>query len=283
MRPVFLLFVACFSLFSISVLHASGEPEYGKATYYADKLHGRKTASGEVYDKQKLTCAHKTHPFGTTLRITRVDNNASVLVKVTDRGPYHDGYVVDISRAAAEKIDLIKAGTARVKVEVVEDGSSDKPVANPTPESISNTTAAADNADGKVMLKYQGTSTASANAVESPATIPANTQAKPAATNGGGVTSNLYKIEATTAAKTGYAVQVASLSYGTELLNELAGLMKKWPGKVLANQITDSTNNAVKIKLLIGPYTDKATAEQKQREVAGKGYKKCFVVSLSEL
>lgn len=282
MRPVLLLFVAFFVLFSFPVLHAAGEPEYGKATYYADKLHGRKTASGEVYDKRKLTCAHKTHPFGTTLRITRVDNNTSVLVKVTDRGPFHDGYVVDISRAAAEKIDLIKAGTARVKVEVVEDDASNKPVANPTPESISNTTTTADNADGKVMLKYQGTSTASANAVEPAAATSSNTQAK-AETNNPGVTSNLYKIEATPAAKTGYAVQVASLSYGTELLNELAGLMKKWPGKVLANQITDSTNNAVKFKLLIGPYTDRATAEQKQREVAGKGYKKCFVVSLNEL
>ncbi|MFZ4632732.1 MAG: septal ring lytic transglycosylase RlpA family protein [Saprospiraceae bacterium] len=282
MRPVFLLFIALFNPFSMPVTQAKGEPEYGKATYYADKLQGRKTASGEVYDKHKFTCAHKTHPFGTMLRVTRVDNNESVLVKVTDRGPYHDGYVVDISRAAAEKIDLIKAGTARVKVEVVEDDSPNKPAANPTPESVTSTPAAADNADSKVMLKYQGGSTASANAAEPAATATANTQARLTATDAG-VTSNLYKIEASPAAKTGFAVQVASLSYGTELLNELAGLMKKFPGKVLANQITDSSSNTVKFKLLVGPYTDKATAEQKQREIAGKGYKKCFVVSLSEL
>ena len=93
--------------------------EYGLASWYADAFQGRKTASGELYDKAKLTAAHKTLPFGTVIKVTRLDNNQSVRVRVNDRGPYIKGRVVDISRAAAERLDLISDGSAEVRVEVV--------------------------------------------------------------------------------------------------------------------------------------------------------------------
>lgn len=94
-------------------------PEYGYAIYYADYFQGKRTANGEIYDKYALTCAHKVHPFGTLLKVTRTDNFKSVVVRVNDRGPYNPGCVVDLSWAAADQIGLLLDGKVEVKVEVV--------------------------------------------------------------------------------------------------------------------------------------------------------------------
>ena len=99
--------------------NGGGEVMTGKASYYADKFIGRKTASGEPYSATKMTAAHKTLPFGTMLRVTNVANGKSVDVKVNDRGPFVAGRIVDLSRAAAEKIDMVRAGVAEVKVQVL--------------------------------------------------------------------------------------------------------------------------------------------------------------------
>lgn len=93
--------------------------EAGTALYYADYLEGRRTASGEVFSQSELTCAHKTYPFGTWLRVTRLDNQQSVTVRVNDRGPFCEGCVVDLSKAAAARINLLQAGRAEVKVEAM--------------------------------------------------------------------------------------------------------------------------------------------------------------------
>ncbi len=92
--------------------------QVGLSSYYADDFQGRKTASGERYDKNALTAAHKEFPFGTFIRVTRLDNGKSVVVKVNDRGPYFEGYVVDLSRRAARVLGIIDMGTAKVKVEL---------------------------------------------------------------------------------------------------------------------------------------------------------------------
>ena len=108
--------------------------EKGNASYYSDKLIGNKTASGERYDAKLFTCAHRTHPFGTQLKITNTANKKSVIVTVNDRGPYHKSRVVDLSKAAAKKIDLIRLGIAKVKVEVVEpEASLEKSINEPLP------------------------------------------------------------------------------------------------------------------------------------------------------
>jgi rare lipoprotein A len=107
-----LLFVAI-STFSLQA------QEIGLAGYYADEFEGSTTAYGERYDKNKLTAAHKTHPLGTYLRITRLDNKKSVVVRVNDQGPYVSRRIVDLSRAAAKKIDMLRDGEAEVQIEVV--------------------------------------------------------------------------------------------------------------------------------------------------------------------
>lgn len=95
----------------------------GSATYYGDSFAGRKTASGERYDPAKFTAAHRTLPFGTVIRVVRMDRKAAVYVRVTDRGPFGSkSRIIDLSRAAAERLDMIRTGVVRVRLEVVEYG-----------------------------------------------------------------------------------------------------------------------------------------------------------------
>ena len=94
--------------------------EEGIASYYSDVFQGKKTASGELYDKNKLTAAHNTLAFGTKVKITDLKNNKSVIVTITDRGPHSEKRMVDLSYAAAEKIGLVKAGLSKVRLEVIE-------------------------------------------------------------------------------------------------------------------------------------------------------------------
>ncbi len=102
-----------------SAKKTTGKTEKGQASYYADKFHGRATASGEKYDKKKLTGAHRTLPFGTIVRVTNTANGKSVDVRINDRGPFKAGRIVDVSRAAAEKLDMIKAGVINCTMEVI--------------------------------------------------------------------------------------------------------------------------------------------------------------------
>lgn len=92
---------------------------YGYSSWYGDKFHGRKTASGEVYDMNKLTAAHRELPFHTYLKVTNLQNNKTVIVKVNDRGPYKHNRIIDLSRAAAQKLDFIGEGLTRVRIEVL--------------------------------------------------------------------------------------------------------------------------------------------------------------------
>ena len=98
---------------------ASADSEEGVASYYADSLAGNPTASGEPYDPQALTAAHKTLEFGTKVRVTYPKNGKSVEVVINDRGPHVDGRIIDLSRAAAEAIGLIDDGTGTVVVEIL--------------------------------------------------------------------------------------------------------------------------------------------------------------------
>lgn len=97
----------------------AGASESGLSAVYNTRLQGHRTASGERYDKNALTTAHKSLPFGTKVRITRADNGKSVVVRVNDRGPTQPGRVVDISSAAAKKIGLSGRRMTEVKLEVV--------------------------------------------------------------------------------------------------------------------------------------------------------------------
>lgn len=111
------LFLLVFTLFCISLCSCSSSLyENGKASYYADKFDGRKTASGATFNQRKLTAAHKTLPFGTKVKVTNLTNGKTVKVKVTDRGPFVEGRIIDLSKKAAEKIKMVNAGVVQVEI-----------------------------------------------------------------------------------------------------------------------------------------------------------------------
>lgn len=97
-----------------------GEVEVGIASWYGHPYHGRRAASGEIYDMEQLTAAHRTLAFGTLVRVRNLSNGKAVEVRINDRGPFIDGRIIDLSRAAARAIDLIRPGTAPVRLEVLE-------------------------------------------------------------------------------------------------------------------------------------------------------------------
>ena len=93
--------------------------EVGMASFYHDYFNGKRTASGEVYDSRKLTAAHKTLPIGTIIKVTNLQNDKSIVVRVNDRGPYIAGRILDLSRAGAEQLGYVPAGSAKVCYEVI--------------------------------------------------------------------------------------------------------------------------------------------------------------------
>ena len=98
------------------LLLAQGRTITGNASYYADRFHGRRTASGELYNKDSMTCAHLRYPFGTVLKVRNPLNDRTVYVRVTDRGPYSKRFTIDLSRAAARELDIIRSGFSMVEI-----------------------------------------------------------------------------------------------------------------------------------------------------------------------
>jgi rare lipoprotein A len=104
---------------------ASTEPIKGFCVYYKDKFQGHVVASGEKYDKEALTAAHRTLPFGTMINVTNMENNKSVVVRVNDRSPHNGSKakIIEITSRAAKEIDMIKKGKVKCQIEVVESGN----------------------------------------------------------------------------------------------------------------------------------------------------------------
>jgi rare lipoprotein A len=107
---------------SLSFFHSSflsAQTEKGYASFYGKQFSGLKTASGERLSNDSLTCAHRTLPFGTFLKVTNMSNDKEVVVRVNDRGPFVRGRIIDVTRKAAHELDFLQFGTAKVSIEVV--------------------------------------------------------------------------------------------------------------------------------------------------------------------
>ncbi len=111
-----------------------GYVEQGTASYYGNKFHGRRTSNQEVYDMYAYSAAHKSLPLPSFARVTNLDNGKSVVVRVNDRGPFHEGRVIDLSYAAAVRLGITQRGTGRVEVRALAaDGKPDAPMSAPSP------------------------------------------------------------------------------------------------------------------------------------------------------
>ncbi len=122
MKQYFLLCCLFLGVFTSGRLHAQ---ESGIASFYDNYFNGKKMAGGGLFDNTKMTCAHKTLPFGTMLKVTNLANDKSVTVKVTDRGPYVKGRVLDLTLAAAKTLGFVNKGTAQVMYEIIRDDKAE--------------------------------------------------------------------------------------------------------------------------------------------------------------
>ncbi|HFC53134.1 MAG TPA: septal ring lytic transglycosylase RlpA family protein, partial [Gammaproteobacteria bacterium] len=116
------------------VLESSrGYFERGTASWYGEKFHGKFTSSGEPYDMYAMTAAHRTLPLPTYVRVTNLRNGRSVVVKVNDRGPFHDNRLIDLSYVAAAKLDMLDTGTAPVEVRAIDPIKQNRVASAPAP------------------------------------------------------------------------------------------------------------------------------------------------------
>lgn len=272
--------------------------EYGLASYYSDKFQGRPTASAELYDKDKLTASHKTLPFDTYIRVTRLDNKKSVVVRINDRGPYISGRVVDVSRKAAEALDLVADGTARVKVEVVskpsavEEAPATQPVAEnkpkePTPAAVATPKVEDKPAPAKPKEETPAAKTdtkpkAPAPAASAPSSAGVSNNGLPLLTEKNFQSYDLYKIEVFKPEKKGFAVQVASLASYDNAMRQIAELQGKFLKDVLLS-VEKGPNNTAMYKVLLGPFPDRAAAEAYQKNVKKRFKLNGFIVDLASI
>ncbi len=113
--------VACFcGLWTAGAQSVQQPSESGIASWYGAPYHGQRSASGEIYDQEKLTAAHRTLPFGTRVRVRRLDRDGSIVVRINDRGPFVKSRIIDLSRAAAARLGMMGGGVVPVTLEVVE-------------------------------------------------------------------------------------------------------------------------------------------------------------------
>jgi rare lipoprotein A len=278
-RTLFAICCLCTAFLTGTAHVAYNQEQFGKVGYYADSFQGKKTANGERYDKDALTCAHKSLPFGTKLRVTRLDNKKSVVVRVNDRGPFTEGYVVDLSRAAARQVDLIKAGVARCKIEVIEDSdASETDDLSPAQYSTLQKKTPAKTESSKIaMLKPKGGKTPERPVAYNTDEDPVPAAAAPA------VNSELYKVDLKKSEKKGFGVQVGTLYDADNVLPIITKLQSQWPNKVLVSVETNEADDVSTYRVIVGPYPERKAAEAQQKSAAKKGYKKCFVVELNSL
>ena len=122
--------------------------ERGVASWYGKKFHGRRTSNGETYNMYAMTAAHKTLPLPTYVRVTNLDNRQSIVVRVNDRGPFHDNRIIDLSYSGATKLGMLQQGTALVEVQAIDPR-------RPTAASVATAPSGSNSVEKKVRLFLQ--------------------------------------------------------------------------------------------------------------------------------
>ncbi|MDA3892803.1 MAG: septal ring lytic transglycosylase RlpA family protein [Salinivirgaceae bacterium] len=228
--------------------------EIGLASFYADKFDGRITASGDIFDQDKMTAAHRTLPFGSKVKVTNIKNKKSITVVINDRGPFVKDRVIDLSKLGARKLDFIADGVAQVKVEVISLGAN-----NNQPMEKHEPKAARSSRQTQIQPTVQKTS----------ATIE---QATPLNNS----TYEYYKLESTAIAPTGFGIQVASYQEAANLMKRCDEI-KKHLSKDIIIQV--GNNNGSKVyRIIIGTFASREAATNYNNTLNNR-FKGSFVTS----
>lgn len=274
------------TFFFVNLLSAQ---ETGEATYYSDKFHGTgKTASGEIYDKYKFTAAHKTLAFGTWVRVTNLANNRSVDVRINDRGPYTKGRVIDLSKAAAEQIDLVRAGVARVRIEVIDRNSAAVQDLQGEPSLPASGSLPPVNGGGFKQVDVSGLPLLDQNGNPVNAPSPGQTEGRPTPTpatdktleEAAKYTPALFRMSAVKEEAAGYGVQVGAYFTVYRLLEAMNEIHNKGYQNTLVH--SSLKDNKPVFRIIIGPYEDKTQADALRKKL-GTSKITGVVVNLGEL
>lgn len=276
-----------FLAFQLILASASlvAQNQEGVASYYNDKYHNARTYSGERYDKNALTCAHKTFPMGTLLKVTAIDNEKSVVVRVNDRMS-SASKVIDLSKAAASKLDIVRKGTAKVRLEVVEKeaenpeaavaGKTDVPPATTvTPDNKpvkTEATAPADKAATATKPEPKANPVTSPEPVATPVAFKASDYEP----------FDLLEISLKKPEKQGYGVQIAVLTSEEALFKKLSELEDDWFSSVLVS-VQKGENGEKLYKLILGAFPTQEAANSYKTNLKKNKMVNGFVVELSKL
>ncbi|MEM9886874.1 MAG: septal ring lytic transglycosylase RlpA family protein [Bacteroidota bacterium] len=289
-------------LFSLFLTASMTAQEYGRASFYADSFQGLKTASGELYNKNEMTASHNTFPFGTMVKVTRLDNKKSVVVRINDRGPFIKGRITDLSRKAAQQLDIISSGEVQVKLDIVGQGKA-VTVANnknATPKGVSTkptTTTSAPSTTNRPAV-YNDSSVpkpVTEKTVARPVTTSKTTMTEKGASTetSAGIAEakmvrgnykkyGLYKIQLMQPEKKGFGVQVASYSSYDNVMKQIADLQAKWFDDILVN-IEPTADGSSSYKVILGQFETEAAAENYKKNLQRKHRIKGFVVGLEQM
>ncbi len=218
MRKLF-FFVAIMLCFTAGCFASTVYKTGVTASYYAEDFHGKKTSNGERFNMNDFTCAHKSLPFNTILKVTNLANGKSCQVRVNDRGPFVLNREIDLSKAAATKLGMIGSGTTRVKLEIVKEGANTK---------LSQQTAASAT---KIMKKLYGDTAATGSKTNAPKNLAPGTYWD----------IQLGAFSSKENAKA-FAVKVSKAGFKDLVLQTSNGITRVAIKKVPASKVTDTQN-----------------------------------------
>ncbi len=260
-----------FAIFRLSLLlamfpaylSAQQPPQTGVAAIFPQTFEGGKTASGEAFSHRELLAAHRSLPFNTKLRITRINNGKSVIVRVVDRGPFINTHTLDISKAAADALDF-RDGFVNIKIEVIGNnsgGTQTTTSTSPAPVLYGFTAKGGGAAQKKKTTQNEGMTLLASNRVA--------------------VKSQLYRINLAAPQRKGYAIQLAWMTNNENMLRKVADLQRTFKD-VMVNEEPSKNGIAPVYRVLLGPYANEAAANHRLKDVQRFKYEG-FVVNLSKL
>ena len=255
----------------------------GNASYYADKYHGVRTANGETYNKYNYTAAHRTLPFGTRIKVVRVDNGRSVVVRVNDRGPNSPSRIIDLSRAAAEQLDMINDGIVKVELELLAEGSdvaydpASSPAYQDKTEIIDRNPKSNVDLTKLPVRDHNGNLLSDKNNPVNDRPVYEdrpinNTPSKPAISpDVAKYTPAIFQMNASKFEFQGYGVQIGAFFSYYRLLEGLDKLSQKgFTSTLVQNGVKDGKPI---FRILIGPYKTRSEANEIRKQAAKKGEK----------
>jgi len=276
------LWVALMGLLS-SLPLGSVAQERGQVSYYADKYHlSAKTASGELYDKNDFTAAHRTLPFNTWVRVTNLNNGRSTKVRINDRGPFKPGRIIDVSRIAAVDLGLIQMGVAPVEIEVIS-RPSQAPDPAPLPDRPASSTPSVDIAGLPVVDEFgqpvgaaepTGSQAEAGRAETAPAPPPVGME------DAERYTPALFRMVAYKEDMMGYGIQIGAYFNVYRLFEAMDQLSEEGYQNTLVQSSLKKDKPVFRI--LIGPYPSRSEAEQVRKSLIKKG-KKGIILDLNTL